>query len=196
MSHRKFNGYGLPDTVGAELSHRIFNRPSRNGYALAQVYKIFFTHRGVRTGTDVRMYEKERNENMVMECNNPDKIEQKCPDDMSFKEIVAELKTMATPESRLEWLILNLDFLFDYREEEIESLRGELRCANAELTLLKQAKTDPAKPFFEIYNGRVNNPTTILSDVRIKAYCEGIADAANQIRYFVESCTEDEDDDS
>lgn len=133
---------------------------------------------------------------MVMECNNPDKIEQKCPDDMSFKEIIVELKTMATQESRLEWLILNLDFLFDYREEEIKSLRRELRGANTELALLKQEQTDPVKTF-RAYQGETSDGTTQISKCdQIKAYCEGIADAANQIRYFVEAYIEDEDDDS
>lgn len=117
------------------------------------------------------------------------------PEQMSAEEIIYELKGLTIAGTRSHSLITQLEKLYNHKCRVVESMEAELGIVNDELTLLRQTQTEPQLSLFEVHEGHMDSTTTILSDVQIKAYCEGIADAANQIRYFVESCTEDEDDD-
>ena len=127
---------------------------------------------------------------MATENENIQVTTRKEPEQMSAEEILYELKGLTIAGTRSYSLITQLEKAYNQKCKVVESLEAELKYVNEGLALLKQGQTEPQPYVFEAHEGHADDATTIM------AYCEGIADAANQIRYFVESCTEDEDDDS
>ena len=134
---------------------------------------------------------------MDTNCKLTTNSNKKDPAEMDFAEIIAELKEGYMNGSRKKRLVENLEFLHSYAYKEIDSLRTELRSANAKLSELKKKMTEPEVKSEDqeqvLQTGHIEMIYDCSMGERLLAYCEGMADAANHIMYYIETETAEDD---